>query len=107
MPAYIGSLVGPSGGLFYARDAQGIATVSSTDGVNWLVTDATVAAGLSVTAKSVPGNAKLSFTAVTDGDLTGLFIFERFFWNGFEHHSFHHAARFNKFVDASPMNGFL
>ncbi|XP_018021518.2 uncharacterized protein LOC108677755 [Hyalella azteca] len=72
LPPFINVLIGEQDGIFYASDAQGISTVSSTDGVSWFVTDATFAAGLNIIAKSVPGNAN-PFTAVTDGEMTADF----------------------------------
>ncbi|KAF2361961.1 Coagulation factor 5/8 C-terminal domain [Trinorchestia longiramus] len=78
LPSYIGSLVGESGGLFYAKDSLGSATVSSTDGINWIVTDSATAAGLTTSAQSVPGEPnglsvgeggyKADFTGILFGD---------------------------------------
>lgn len=73
MPAYIGSLVGGDAAtsLFYAKDHKGTATVSSKDGVEWMVVDSTTAASLTVTAKDVAGHPAASLTDVTDGSYTG------------------------------------
>ena len=73
MPGYITSLVGMDAdtSLFYAKNKDGSAYVSSPDGLKWSVVDSTVGAGITITAKDVPGNPADSFTDVTDGDYTG------------------------------------
>lgn len=73
LPAYIGSLVGADATtmLFYARDSKGVATVSSNDGINWMVVDQTTAAGLAITAVDVSGEPSASFVPKTAGAYSG------------------------------------
>lgn len=75
LPAYIGSIVGFDAAtqLFYARDAKGVATVSSSDGINWMVVDQTVADALTVTALDVSGEPRSTFASQTLGDYSAEF----------------------------------
>lgn len=54
--------MGPANEVFYAKDTKGTATVSSKDGINWIVVSTTVASGLTATAVNIPGKPSADLT---------------------------------------------